>query len=85
LLVTAAKEEARFYDGDLPLLVTGIEKINVAVRLASVLAGARRSPLRRPRGAPRLNKRGLPLTRTPGCLDAIAGKVACSSLSFTRR
>jgi adenosylhomocysteine nucleosidase len=42
LLVTAANEEARFYDGDLPLLVTGIEKINAAVRLASVLARARR-------------------------------------------
>lgn len=38
LLVMAVKEEAQFYDGDLPLLLTGIGKLNAAVALASVLA-----------------------------------------------
>lgn len=41
LLVMAVEEEARAYDGDLPLLLTGIGKINAAVALATVLA---RSP-----------------------------------------
>jgi adenosylhomocysteine nucleosidase len=38
LLVMAVKEEARFYDGDLPLLLTGMGKVNAAVALVSVLA-----------------------------------------------
>jgi adenosylhomocysteine nucleosidase len=38
LLVMAVKEEAQFYDGGLPLLLTGMGKVNAAVALASVLA-----------------------------------------------
>jgi adenosylhomocysteine nucleosidase len=38
LLVMAVNEEAQFYDGDLPLLLTGMGKVNAAVALASVLA-----------------------------------------------
>ena len=38
LLVMAVKEEAQFYDGDLPLLLTGMGKVNAAIALASVLA-----------------------------------------------
>jgi adenosylhomocysteine nucleosidase len=34
----AVKEEAQFYEGDLPLLLTGMGKVNAAVALASVLA-----------------------------------------------
>jgi len=41
LLVMAVKEEARSYDGELPLLLTGMGKVNAAVGLAAVLA---RSP-----------------------------------------
>lgn len=42
LLVMAVKEEAQFYDGDLPLLLTGMGKVNAAVSLASVLARGQR-------------------------------------------
>jgi adenosylhomocysteine nucleosidase len=38
LLVLAVPEQAQFYDGDLPLLLTGMGKVNAAVALASVLA-----------------------------------------------
>jgi adenosylhomocysteine nucleosidase len=38
LLVMAVKEEAQFYDGALPVLLTGMGKVNAAVALASVLA-----------------------------------------------
>jgi adenosylhomocysteine nucleosidase len=38
LLVMAVKEEAQFYDGDLPLLFTGLGKVNAATALAAVLA-----------------------------------------------
>ena len=38
LLVMAVKEEAQCYDGDLPLLLTGMGKVNAAIALASVLA-----------------------------------------------
>ena len=42
LLVMALKQEAQFYDGDLPLLLTGLGKVNAAAALAAVLAGAPR-------------------------------------------
>jgi adenosylhomocysteine nucleosidase len=38
LLVMAVREEARFYHGDLPLLLTGPGKVNAAAGLAAVLA-----------------------------------------------
>jgi adenosylhomocysteine nucleosidase len=38
LLVLAVKEEAQFLDTDLPVLLTGIGKVNAAVTLATVLA-----------------------------------------------
>jgi adenosylhomocysteine nucleosidase len=42
LLVVALKEEAQFLDGDLPVLLTGIGKVNAAAALATVLG---RGPL----------------------------------------
>lgn len=59
LLVMAVREEAQFYDGDLPLLLTGIGKLNAAVALASVLA---RGP--RPSGIINL---GTAEALRPGC------------------
>jgi adenosylhomocysteine nucleosidase len=38
LLVVAVKEEAQFLDADLPVLLTGIGKVNAATALAVVLA-----------------------------------------------
>ncbi|MFF2161573.1 nucleosidase [Streptomyces sp. NPDC058175] len=38
LLVLAVKEEAQFLDTDLPVLLTGMGKVNAATRLATVLA-----------------------------------------------
>jgi adenosylhomocysteine nucleosidase len=38
LLVMAVKEEAQYYDGDLPLLLTGLGKINAGTALAAALA-----------------------------------------------
>jgi adenosylhomocysteine nucleosidase len=38
LLVMAVKEEAQSYHGDLPLLLTGVGKVNAAAALAAVLA-----------------------------------------------
>ncbi|GGK93886.1 nucleosidase [Planomonospora parontospora subsp. parontospora] len=42
LLVVAVKEEAQFLDTDLPVLLTGIGKVEAAVALATVLAGGPR-------------------------------------------
>ncbi|MFE4718997.1 nucleoside phosphorylase, partial [Streptomyces sp. NPDC056728] len=38
LLVLAVKEEAQFLDTDLPVLLTGMGKVNAATALATVLA-----------------------------------------------
>jgi adenosylhomocysteine nucleosidase len=38
LLVLAVQEEAQFLDGDLPVLLTGMGKVNAATALATVLA-----------------------------------------------
>ncbi|MFE1234317.1 nucleosidase [Streptomyces sp. NPDC058745] len=42
LLVLAVKEEAQFLDTDLPVLLTGMGKVNAAIALTSVLAGVSR-------------------------------------------
>lgn len=42
LLVLALKEEAQFLDTDLPVLTTGIGKVNAAAGLAAALAGGQR-------------------------------------------
>ncbi|MEU8522790.1 nucleosidase [Streptomyces sp. NPDC048577] len=42
LLVLAVKEEAQFLDTDLPILLTGMGKVNAAIALASTLAAGPR-------------------------------------------